>query len=53
MQAMAVVRRIKDEGLRWQRNAAATAASNLQTVGCLEQGSGDFRVHQLENYKFK
>ncbi|KAM0843750.1 hypothetical protein ACQ4PT_057501 [Festuca glaucescens] len=53
MQAMAMEGRIKDEGLRWQRDAAATAASNLQTVGCLEQGSGDFKVHQLENYKFK
>ncbi|KAM0830759.1 hypothetical protein ACQ4PT_066002 [Festuca glaucescens] len=44
MQAMAMERRIKDEGLRWQRDAAVTAASNLQTVGCLEQGSGDFKI---------
>ncbi|XP_051218593.1 myb family transcription factor MOF1 [Lolium perenne] len=48
MQALAVERRIKDEGLRWQRDAAATAASNLQTVGCLEQGSGDFKIMKPE-----
>jgi hypothetical protein len=41
MQAMAMERRIKDEGLRWQRNAAAS----LQTVRCLDQGFGDFQVH--------
>jgi predicted NBD/HSP70 family sugar kinase len=50
MQAMAMRRRIKEEGLRWQRRdvAAATAASNLQAVGCLEQESDRFKVHQLK-----
>ncbi|XP_044967477.1 myb family transcription factor MOF1-like isoform X1 [Hordeum vulgare subsp. vulgare] len=48
MQAMAMERRIKEEGLSgWQRDAApAAAVSSLQTVGCLEQGSalaGDFK----------
>jgi hypothetical protein len=51
MQAMAMERRIKQEGLRWQRDAAAapaTAVSGLQTVGCLVQESGSFKVHQLK-----
>ncbi|XBJ03677.1 hypothetical protein VPH35_022771 [Triticum aestivum] len=42
MQAMAMERRIM-EGLSCQRDAAA-AVSSLRTVGCLEQGSGDFKV---------
>ncbi|XBI93853.1 hypothetical protein VPH35_030612 [Triticum aestivum] len=42
MQAMAMQRRIM-EGLSCQRDAAAAAASSLQTVACLEQGSGDFK----------
>ncbi|XP_037481772.1 putative Myb family transcription factor At1g14600 isoform X1 [Triticum dicoccoides] len=41
MQAMAMERRIM-EGLSCQRDAAA-AVSSLRTVGCLEQGSGDFK----------
>lgn len=52
MPALAMERRIKEEGLRWQRDTA-TAASSLQTVGCLEQGSGDFKVHQLKKLKVK
>lgn len=45
LQAMAMERRIMEGLSSWQRDAAA-AASNLQTVGCLEQGSvGDFKVH--------
>uniref|UniRef100_A0ACD5UED0 Uncharacterized protein n=1 Tax=Avena sativa TaxID=4498 RepID=A0ACD5UED0_AVESA len=48
MQAMTMERRIKDEGLRWQWDAAAAAASSLQTVGCLEQGSGDIKVIEPE-----
>uniref|UniRef100_A0ACD5UTF5 Uncharacterized protein n=1 Tax=Avena sativa TaxID=4498 RepID=A0ACD5UTF5_AVESA len=46
VQAMAMERGIKDEGLRWQWDAAA--ASSLQTVGCLEQGSGDIKVIKPE-----
>ncbi|KAG2568080.1 hypothetical protein PVAP13_7NG186100 [Panicum virgatum] len=50
MQAMAMRRRIKEEGLRWQRRdvAAATAASNLQAVGCLEQESDRFKISRPE-----
>ncbi|KQJ84085.1 uncharacterized protein LOC100827236 [Brachypodium distachyon] len=47
MPALAMERRIKEEGLRWQRDTA-TAASSLQTVGCLEQGSGDFKIIKPE-----
>ncbi|PUZ48479.1 hypothetical protein GQ55_7G248300 [Panicum hallii var. hallii] len=46
MQAMAMRRRIKEEGLRWQRRdaaAPAAAASNLQAVGCLVQESDRFK----------
>jgi hypothetical protein len=51
MQAMAMERRIKQEGLRWQRDAAVAAAavSSLQTVGCLAQESGSFKVQQLKS----
>ncbi|KAG8083049.1 hypothetical protein GUJ93_ZPchr0014g47676 [Zizania palustris] len=49
MQAMAMERRIKEEGLRWQMDAAAAAAaSNLQTVGCLSQESGPFKIIKPE-----
>ncbi|KAF0893401.1 hypothetical protein E2562_024215 [Oryza meyeriana var. granulata] len=52
MQAMAMERRIKEEGLRWQRDAAAAdggaAASNLQTVGCSVQESGPFKIIKPE-----
>ncbi|WVZ86754.1 hypothetical protein U9M48_033490 [Paspalum notatum var. saurae] len=50
MQAMAMGRRIKEEGLRWQRRDAApdaattAAASNLQAVGCLVQESDPFKI---------
>ncbi|TKW05999.1 hypothetical protein SEVIR_7G213400v4 [Setaria viridis] len=43
MQAMATRRRIKEEGLRWQRRDAAAAASSLQAVGCLVQESDPFK----------
>jgi hypothetical protein len=49
MQAMAMERRIKQEGLRWQRAEAAAAVSSLQTVGCLVQESGSFKVQQLKS----
>ena len=54
MKAVAMRRRIKEEGLRWQRRgvAAATAASNLQAVGCLEQESDRFKVHQLKSKRW-
>ncbi|CAO2043369.1 unnamed protein product [Urochloa humidicola] len=42
MQAMAMRRRIKEEGLRWQRRDAA-AASSLQAVGCSLQESDPFK----------
>lgn len=57
MQAMAMGRRIKEEGLiSWQRRDAAAAAaaattaapSNLQAMGCLVQESDPFKVHQLK-----
>lgn len=55
MQAMAMERRIKEEGLRWQRDAAAAAAadggaaaSNLQTVGCSVQESDPFKIIKPE-----
>ncbi|KAL6651210.1 hypothetical protein ACP70R_010135 [Stipagrostis hirtigluma subsp. patula] len=41
MQAMAMERGIKEEGLRWQRDAAA--ASSVQAVGCLVQESDPFK----------
>ncbi|CAN6249761.1 unnamed protein product [Urochloa humidicola] len=43
MQAMAMRRRIKEEGLRWQRRDAA-AASSLQAVGCSLQESDPFKI---------
>ncbi|RLM73622.1 uncharacterized protein C2845_PM15G18780 [Panicum miliaceum] len=50
MQAMAMRRRMKEEGLRWQRRdaAAAAAASNLQAVGCWVQESDRFKVSRPE-----
>ncbi|KAL5216775.1 hypothetical protein ABZP36_008176 [Zizania latifolia] len=56
MKAMAMERRIKEEGLRWQMDAAAAAAdgggaaaaSNLQTVGCLSQESDPFKIIKPE-----
>ncbi|OEL35948.1 hypothetical protein BAE44_0003033 [Dichanthelium oligosanthes] len=51
MQAMAMRRRIKEEGLRWQRRdaaATAAAASNLQSVGCLVQESDPFKISRPE-----
>ncbi|KAM3388768.1 hypothetical protein ACQJBY_011108 [Aegilops geniculata] len=53
MQAMAMERRIM-EGLNgWQRDAApAAAVSDLQTVGCLEQGSGDFKIIKPEAHHY-
>ncbi|CAN6235948.1 unnamed protein product [Urochloa humidicola] len=42
MQAMAMRRRIKEDGLRWQRRDAA-AASSLQAVGCSLQESDPFK----------
>ncbi|GJN02036.1 hypothetical protein PR202_ga19350 [Eleusine coracana subsp. coracana] len=48
-QAMAMDRRIKQEGLRCQRDAAAAAAVfSLQTVGCLVQESGSFKTRSPE-----
>jgi hypothetical protein len=55
MQTMAMEKRIKQDGLRWQRDAAAapaTAVSSLQTVGCLVQESGSFKVHQLKKKRW-
>ncbi|KAG8065826.1 hypothetical protein GUJ93_ZPchr0004g39096 [Zizania palustris] len=58
MQAMAMERRIKEEGLRWQRDAAAAAAadsvaaSNVQTVGCLMQESGPFKIGSWEDCQY-
>ncbi|CAL5069416.1 unnamed protein product [Urochloa decumbens] len=43
MQAMAMRRRIKEEGLGWQRRDAA-AASSLQAVGCSLQESDPFKI---------
>ncbi|XP_006652650.1 myb family transcription factor MOF1 [Oryza brachyantha] len=58
MQAMAMERRIKEEGLRWQqRDAAAAAAdggaaaSNLQTVGCSVQESDPFKIIKPEVHR--
>uniref|UniRef100_A0A0D9W8B0 Myb-like domain-containing protein n=1 Tax=Leersia perrieri TaxID=77586 RepID=A0A0D9W8B0_9ORYZ len=55
MQAMAMERRIKEGGLRWQRDAAAAdggaAASNLQTVGCLVQESDSFKIIKPEVHR--
>ncbi|RCV34975.1 hypothetical protein SETIT_7G201600v2 [Setaria italica] len=48
MQAMATRRRIKEEGLRWQRRDAAAAASSLQAVGCLVQESDPFKISRPE-----
>ncbi|KAG2574060.1 hypothetical protein PVAP13_7KG306550 [Panicum virgatum] len=51
MQAVAMRRRIKEEGLRWQRRdaaAAPAAASNLQAVGCLVQESDRFKISRPE-----
>ena len=55
MQAVAMRRRIKEEGLRWQRRdaaAAPAAASNLQAVGCLVQESDRLKVHQLKSKRW-
>ncbi|XP_062186215.1 myb family transcription factor MOF1-like isoform X2 [Phragmites australis] len=46
MQAMATERRIKEEGLRWQRDAAA--ASSVQALGCLVQESDPFQISRPE-----
>ncbi|TVU14867.1 hypothetical protein EJB05_38363 [Eragrostis curvula] len=46
MQAMVMERRIKQEGLRWQKDAAAV--SSLQTVGCSVQESGSFKLSSPE-----
>ncbi|KAL6882646.1 hypothetical protein ACP4OV_011336 [Aristida adscensionis] len=51
MQAMAMEKRIKEEGLRWQRDAAATTASSLQAVGCLVQKSDPFKEIRPEAHR--
>uniref|UniRef100_A0A0A8Z7C0 Uncharacterized protein n=1 Tax=Arundo donax TaxID=35708 RepID=A0A0A8Z7C0_ARUDO len=49
MQAMAMEKRIKEEGLRWQRDAAAaTAASNLHAGRCLVKESDPFQIRRPE-----
>ncbi|KAF7017738.1 unnamed protein product [Triticum aestivum] len=53
MQAMAMERRIMEGLSGWQRDAAAAAAvSDLRTVGCLEQGSGDFKIIKPEAHHY-
>ncbi|GJN26713.1 hypothetical protein PR202_gb14668 [Eleusine coracana subsp. coracana] len=48
-QAVAMDRRIKQEGLRCQRDAAAAGTVfSLQTVGCLVQESGSFKTRSPE-----